>query len=108
MTWAELSEQKPTQPVQVRVIIRRAFYYNDDFVDERKWQAVSLLNPNEEDPFYGYVERGSSLDQLLFSFGNSNTRQVVLEISYPTDAKSGNQVFINRIVSDSWLIKKEE
>ncbi len=107
MTWDELAAKKPTTAVRVRVTAKRAYYYNNEFADEHMWQAVSLINPNEEDPIYGYVEKGSATDQLLFNFGNSDNRRVILDIYFPSDAKKGDQVFIEGIVQDGWVITEE-
>lgn len=108
MTWEELAEKKPTESVRVRVTAKRAYYYNNEFTDENQWQAVSLISPNEEDPIYGYVEKGSATAYRLFSFGNSDNRQVILDIYYPKDSKKGDQVFIDKIVEQGWVIIEEE
>ncbi len=108
MGWSELAENKPTDAVRVRVTAKRAFYYNDEFTDERKWQSVSLVSPNEADAIYGYVEKGSATEHLLFNFGNSDNRKVVLDVYFPENAKKGNQVFIGSVVTNGWIIKDKE
>lgn len=108
MTWAELAEKKPTEPVRVRVSAKRAFYYNDQFTDETKWQAVSLISPNEEDPIYGYVQKNSATAQRLFNFGNSDNLRLILDVYFPEDASKGDQVFIDSVVELGWVIKDKE
>ncbi len=108
MSWEELAEKKPTKSVRVRVTATRAFYYNEEFTDEAKWQAVSLNSPNEGDAIYGYVQKGSATSQRLFNFGLSDNRKVVLDVYFPEGAKEGNQVFIERVVQQGWVIKEEK
>lgn len=108
MSWAELAKNKPTDAVRVRVTAKLAHYYNDEFTDEAKWQAVSLSNPNEKDAIYGYVQRGSATAQRLFNFGLSDNRSVVLDIYFPEGADKGNQVYIDRIVQQGWVVKDEK
>ncbi len=108
MSWEELAEKKPTDSVRVRVTAKRAFYYNEEFTDEAKWQAVSLISPNEEDAIYGYVQKGSATSQRLFNFGLSDDRKVVLDVYFPEGAKKGNQVFIDRVVQQGWVVKEEK
>jgi hypothetical protein len=107
MSWHELADKKPTEPVRVRVTAKRAFYYNEEFTNEAKWQAVSLISPNEGDAIYGYVLRGSAAQQRLFNFGLSDDRRVTLDVYFPEGAKRGNQVFIGRVVEQGWLVEEE-
>lgn len=108
MSWQELAEKKPTDSVRVRVTAKRAFYYNEEFTDEAKWQAVSLISPNEVDAIYGYVQKGSATSQRLFNFGLSDDRKVVLDVYFAEGAKKGNQVFIDRVVQQGWVVKEEK
>lgn len=108
MSWDELREKKPTDLVRLRVTVQRAHYYNDDFSDEQKWQAVSLISPDEKEAIYGYVEKGSAEEQLLFNFGSSNNRKMILDVHYPEDAKKNNQVFIKSVVASGWIITDEK
>lgn len=108
MSWEELAEKKPTDSVRVRVTAKRTHYYNEEFTDERKWQAVSLISPNEDEPIYGYVQRGSATSQRLFNFGLSDDRKVVLDVYFPKGAKKGNQVFIDRVVEQGWVVKEKK
>lgn len=103
MTWDELAEKRPTDPVKLRVTARRTQFYNDDFIDENKWQAVSLSSPNEDEPIYGYVLKGSATIQRLFNFGLSDKRNYILEVHFPENAKAGNQVVIKRILEEGWI-----
>jgi hypothetical protein len=107
MSWEELAEKRPTDPVRVRVTAKRIFYYNDEFTDDAKWQAVSLNSPNEQVDIYGYVLRNSATFQRLFNFGLSDNRKIILNVFFPEGAKKGNQVYIDSVVQDGWVIKEE-
>jgi hypothetical protein len=93
--------------VGVRVTAKRIFYYNDEFTDDAKWQAVSLNSPNEQVDIYGYVLRNSATFQRLFNFGLSDNRKIILNVFFPEGAKKGNQVYIDSVVQDGWVIKEE-
>jgi hypothetical protein len=108
MTWEELAKKKPTKPFKLRVSANKANFYNDEFAKEKEWQSVALTNPNEEESIYGYVKRGTATYQQLFNFGLSDNRDVILEVYFPKDARAGNQVFIDRVVEQGWLIKDEK
>jgi hypothetical protein len=108
MSWQELAEKKPTEPVRLRVTASRAFFYNNEFADERQWQSVSLDSPNEEESIYGYVKRGSATFQRMFTFGLSDNKRVVLDVYFPEGAKQGNQVFIDGVVGDGWLVTEDD
>lgn len=108
MTWAELAEKKPTEKVRVRVTAKRAYYYNNEFTDESKWQAVSLISPNEQNPIYGYLEKNSATEQRLFNFELSDNRKVILDVYFPQDAMKGDQVFIDNVVEQGWVISEEK
>ncbi len=108
MSWMELAEKKPTEPVMLRVVAKKAHYYNGVFSDEDKWQAVVLMSPNEEEPIYGYVKKKSSDAGRLFNFGLSDNQGVIITVCYPEGATEGNQVLINSVVQSGWAIKKEK
>ena len=107
-TWSELATQKPTDPVRVRAYAKVGHYYNNHFGDERKWRAVSLENPNEEDIIYGYVEINSANEQRIFNFGNTDSQPLILEIYYPPNAESTNQVYIGKVIQDGWFEQSDK
>ena len=107
-TWSELATQKPTEPVRVRVYAKAGHYYNNHFGDERKWRAVSLENPNEEGIIYGYVEINSANEQRIFNFGNTDSQPLILEIYYPPNAESTNQVYIGKVIQDGWFEQSDK
>lgn len=105
MSWGELIENNPEDPVMVRVNAKRANYYNGAFSDDEKWQSVQLMNPNESDLLYGYVLRMSGDATLLFDFGNSDNSAFVLKVKSPSGAKDSNQLLIDEVVKKGWFIE---
>lgn len=107
MPWAEMMEKKPTDPVLVRVMLSYVEYYNMDFSDDKKWGSCRLLSPDGEHVLYGYVLLGSDEQDKLFRLlagDPSAENRVSLIIRYPEGARASNQVIVDRIVAESWLI----
>ena len=103
MTFDELAEKKPTEPVRLRVIATVGNYYNNNFSDETKWKAVKLENLNEENVIYGYVALNSANEQRIFSFGNNEQQSLIVDVFYLPNEENGNQVMIDKVVQNGWL-----
>jgi hypothetical protein len=107
MPWEEMMEKRPTEPVLVRVLLSYVDYYNMDFSDEKKWVSCRMLSPDGEHVVYGYVGRGSDEQEQLFRLLSANAgaeNRVSLMIRYPEGARSSNQVILDRVVAEGWLI----
>jgi hypothetical protein len=107
MPWGEIIEKKPTEPVLVRALLSYVDYYNMDFSDDQKWSSCRILSPDGEQVLYGYVERGSDEQEKMFRLLAAEPVaeiRVILMIRYPEGARAANQVILDRVVADSWLI----
>lgn len=107
MSFSELTKQKPTSPVMVRVIVKSESYYNFDFPpsEERKWQSYRLIFPDES-MLHGYVAKASDLDNSLRLSPDEEQKSLILTIKYKPNATSDKQVLIESIVHDRWLAPK--
>jgi hypothetical protein len=82
-------------------------YYNFEFLDEKKWQSYSLRSADSTYTFYGYVERGSALDNHLRPNQDENNLPVTLGLKFPLNPKNDTQVEIVDLVTEGWIEKKE-
>jgi hypothetical protein len=107
MPWEEIIEKKPTDPVLVRVMLSGVDYYNMDFSNDAEWRSCRMLSPDGEDLLYGYVRVGSDEEVAIIRTVSSDptgNHRMSLMIRYPAGARSKNQVIIDRVVADKWLI----
>jgi hypothetical protein len=108
MPWQDFLTKKPSSPTLFRVTLRKVDYYNFGFSDEGKWRSYRLDSPDGLHMLYGYVERGSLTDSMIHLPPEFNTTRLTLMLSFPEEPGSGNQVRIDRLATDGWLIEKEE
>lgn len=103
MSWEELADKKPTEPVLIRAQVNRSQFYNGQFADDAKWQVVSLKSPNSNQILYGYFEKDSPQQQALFQFGVlRNDVRATLKVRYPENAESERQLIIEEVIGTSW------
>jgi hypothetical protein len=108
MTWDEFLTSKPTSPTLFRVSVHPVEYYNFAFTDDTRWRSYRLDSPDGQHTIYGYVERGSLADSRIQLPPEAKMSPYTLYLRFPEDAGSRNQVLIDRIAADSWLIENED
>ena len=57
---------------------------------------------------YGYAERGGISDERLRANPDAKESSFVVELRFPPDVDSRNQVVIDRVVTDGWAIESPE
>ena len=107
MPWKDFLAKKPAEPLVFRVSLSSQEYYNMSFTDDAKWQSYQLTCPGQDKSIYGYVERNSALDQQLRRPSDEKSADLTLKLRFPANARSDNQVLIEGIVSESWVIDTE-
>ncbi len=103
MAWDEFLETKPTSPKVFRLIFSPVEYYNFEFRDDLKWQSYQLESPDKQHAVYGYVEKGSVLDEQLRLDPETKSKAIMLSLGFPEGTASPNQVVIERLVADGWI-----
>lgn len=103
ISWEKFLSSKPVVGHVFRVTLSPVEYYNFDYVDESKWQSYRLTSPDGEHSIYGYVEKGSALHQQIHPNAESRSVPLMLSLKFPADAKSANQVEIERFVAVGWV-----
>jgi len=102
VSWAEVVSQRPTKLVRLRAVVSPIEYYNFYFSDESRWRSFKLESPDGEHLLYGYVERGSPLEEQMVARHEEISPRMLIEVRFPGDPSARNQVFISRIVNKSW------
>lgn len=108
MPWEEFLTAKPVEPKLFRVIVRQADYYNFGFSDEEKWRSYQLDSPDHSHSLYGYAERGGISDERLRANPDAKESSFVVELRFPADVDSRNQVVIDRVITHGWAIESPE
>lgn len=110
MPLGEFKTKQPREPVEFRVKVKPTDYYNNQFSDEKKYQAVELSYPGKpEFKLYGYIDRGEEwaeplLEQLDGGLGPS----LIVKLKYPDgEIKDAKQVQMDSIVADSWWLSEQ-
>ena len=103
MSWAKFLSTKPSTAQVFRVTLSAVDYYNFDFSDEVKWQSYRLISPDQEHSLYGYVEKGSTLDQKVILMEDAKVVKLMLSLKFPIQAVSSGQVEIVGIVTEGWV-----
>jgi len=106
--WRDFLASKPASPAHFRVNLRPVEYYNFGFSDDRKWRSYRLDSPDGEHSLYGYVERGSVVDSMIQLPPEIRTAPLTLLLGFPEGVESRNQVVIQQVLSENWLIENEE
>ncbi len=107
MPWEEFLTTKPTTPRAFRVLLSAVDYYNFAFADDLKWQAYRLTSPDESHAIYGYAPRGSKVNAALRPPPEATSVRVTLALKFPELPQSNNQVLIERLVADGWVLEPE-
>ncbi len=105
MPWEEFLASKPTTSRVFRVLMSSVDYYNFAFADDVKWQAYRLSSPDESHAIYGYAERGSKVNASLLIPPESTRVPLTLALKFPEHATSNNQVLIEKLVADGWVLE---
>ena len=104
MTWDEFRAKKPTEPVLFRVQLSIVDYFNFGFSDDREWASYRLDSRDGVNSVYGYVPRARELDRRLHPAEEGAKTKWVLKLKFPPDATRDNQVLIDSIVTEGWLM----
>ena len=105
LPWSEIRDLRPVEPKVFRVIASNGDYFNFGFADDRAWRCYKLDAPDGEHLLYGYVERGSELDGKLTPVGGETARSLTLRLRYPKDAPAPDQVIIDSILANGWVVE---
>lgn len=103
MTWEDFRSKKPSEGHVFRVSLSPVVYYNFGFADESKWKSYRLESPDKEHSIYGYVEKGSMLEERIRLDADTKKVFLMLSLKFPAEAQTDNQVVIERFVNEGWV-----
>jgi hypothetical protein len=107
LTWEDFMATKPTEAKTFRVKLSAIDYYNTGFSDEEKWQSYRLTSPDGNHAVYGYAERGSIIDARLKLPPDTKSSALILNLGFPKNATTSNQVIIRELVTEGWVLQNE-
>jgi hypothetical protein len=93
--------------VLFRVQLSDVEYFNFDFRDDNEWSSYRLESRDGMESLYGYVPRTSGLDQRVRPADAKEKMKWVLKLKFPPDATRDNQVLIDSVVAEGWVVKPE-
>jgi hypothetical protein len=112
MGWEEFVSTRETAAQAFRVVASRDQYFNYSFGDRESLLCFRLQNPLDAGaaPLYGYTAVGSPVAvelERLELLGGGSALPVVVKLRFPSETRGGgpNQVWIQELVSDGWLIR---
>jgi len=108
MPWDEFLASKPTVSRVFRVTLYPVDYYNRGFSDESKWQSYRAESQGNDQSVFAYAEKDTVVSQLLHFSPDMKSRSVMVALKFPENAAGGNQVEIERFVTDGWIEKVEK
>lgn len=109
MSPRDLREQRPAEPVLVRASLAPAVppYFNYAFTDEENLECYVLTFPDDSYLFGYTMKIGSLANRLRELRGDSPSVMVVLKIRYPENAAVGDQVWIDDVAAEGWILHEE-
>lgn len=107
MTWEQFLKTKPATPHLFRVNLNKVEYYNMAFSDEGKWQSHRLLSPDGMVSIYGYAERGSITNSQLHIPPDASSAPFTLMIRFPESGEFRDQVIIDKVLAEGWVLDKD-
>ena len=106
MSMEHFRGERPTRPVLMRVSFMPAVppYFNYAFTDEENLECHLLTFPDES-YIFGYTMKISSVSNRLRELrGEAPSAMAVLKLRYPEDAQVGDQVWIDEVVAEGWIL----
>jgi hypothetical protein len=118
LTWEELREKRPQQPVVMRVVVDRGpatEYWNDAFTNHTTHRCFLLHDMKSQHFLSGYTERNSSADLKLMQYlseappaeGNVLRCFAIVSLSYPAGSQSGQQALIHEVLERGWVFRED-
>lgn len=103
----EFKAERPTTPVEFRVKMKPADYYNYAFNDRDRYQAVELSYPGRREfKLTGYIDLKSDwAAPLVKRLDDGEAPSLIVLLRYPEgEIEDVTQVEVVAIVADSWLL----
>jgi hypothetical protein len=103
---AALRDKRPSRAVTVRVAAAYANppYFNYAFTDEKNLICYLITFPDDS-YLFGYAEQFSAAaSRMREMLGSGAAAMAVLKIKYPEGAPVGEQVWIEEVLAEGWVL----
>jgi len=93
-------------PAEVRVFLKRGYYYTYNYRDDTIWQCYKVISPDTQEPIYVYARSDSQRGKLLaatFLGRRSRNQRMTLTISSSEGGHKHGQFTIDRVHSIGWV-----
>ena len=103
LSWETLLAERPSKPVQMRVYLSHSDYRNFKYSSRERFVGFKV-EPREGGPeLYGFAERDTRTDVLLFAVVAPGMRQPVnVRLRFEPDAGADNLVVIDEVIHRQW------
>ena len=108
MSWDDYLEKRPeVESLDFRVYLQPDWggFYSHEFSEEERWSVYRLTTKGSEEYLFGYIPKGSALDELVMKLSKANRGYPValhLRLRIPEGTQSPRGVVIEEIVSERW------
>lgn len=105
MSLNEFAASMLKEPTMFRLHARPDDYFNFQF-NEKDHRCLYLRNPKDTESVYGYIKKGSPVDDKLSKIIESgkSINFIIVNLQYPDESGGKNQVIINEIIASGWLL----
>ncbi len=108
----ELREHQPSEPQLLRALVQwlNPGFYAFDFSDEAALDSYVISDPETGEYLYGYTVRLEPVATRLRELSASSSARpflAVLKVRFPEDARTDNQVWIDEVLAEGWVLAEE-
>ena len=108
LPWSEFMEKRPASPKLFRVKAQLGNYFNYGFQEHSNWRCYEFESPDGEHLLFAYGEIGSEADNKLAGVEQRDKRALTVRLRYPENAPAANQVIIDEVLADRWVVLDEQ
>lgn len=108
--WPEFLSKEPAGSSDFRVVVKIENYFNYGYSDPEKWFCYMLKDPENWAHSWGYCpidsEVGMTLNRMIRRQRQQGQDEIkaVLKLKFEESGKGRNQVLIEEVVQDGWII----
>lgn len=108
MAWDDYVEKRPEgEALDFRVYLQTDWggFYSHEFRDEETWGVYRLWTRDSEEYVFGYVKKGSELEEQLSKLSGANKGYplaLYLRLRIPEGTTSPRGVLIEEVISERW------
>ena len=104
----DFRKNRPDEAIDFRFYVKPDRFYAYEFRDEEQWRCYKLTARDSDEHFFGYVRRGSLLEEEMDKVTGYDSRKatklvpLILRVTFPPAGRGERSVEIKKIVSSRW------